>query len=96
MRGDQLNQMLCRGIEVIKFFSYLRMLRNNVVDSKIAPSACQLPFNNHKDLPRATLSSKEVIQREEKYGAHNYDPVPVAICKGKGKLSILRANHFHD
>ncbi|XP_077294277.1 ornithine aminotransferase, mitochondrial-like [Arctopsyche grandis] len=30
------------------------------------------------------ISSEDVIQRELKYGAHNYDPVPVALCRGKG------------
>jgi ornithine--oxo-acid transaminase len=30
-----------------------------------------------------------VFAREEKYGAHNYHPLPVAICHGKGMLYIL-------
>ncbi|XP_054161617.1 ornithine aminotransferase, mitochondrial-like [Oppia nitens] len=28
--------------------------------------------------------SQEVFDREAKYGAHNYHPLPVALCKGKG------------
>jgi len=30
------------------------------------------------------LSPKQVIEREEKYGAHNYQPLPVVLHKGKG------------
>ncbi|GJQ86229.1 Oat [Trypoxylus dichotomus] len=29
-------------------------------------------------------TTEEVIKREKKYGAHNYDPIPVALMKGKG------------
>ncbi|KAI4458704.1 aminotransferase class iii [Holotrichia oblita] len=29
-------------------------------------------------------STEEVIKREKKYGAHNYDPIPVALSRGKG------------
>ena len=31
-----------------------------------------------------TLTSKEAIELENKYGAHNYHPLPVVISKGKG------------
>lgn len=30
------------------------------------------------------LSSQEVFDREDRYGAHNYHPLPVALSKGKG------------
>jgi len=30
------------------------------------------------------ISSKESIELEEKYGAHNYEPLPVVIAKGEG------------
>jgi ornithine--oxo-acid transaminase len=29
-------------------------------------------------------SSKEAIELEDKYGAHNYHPLPVVLCKGEG------------
>ena len=29
--------------------------------------------------------SQEVFDREDKYGAHNYHPLPVALAKGEGK-----------
>ena len=30
------------------------------------------------------LSSDEIFKRENKYGAHNYHPIPVALSKGEG------------
>nr|XP_039260944.1 ornithine aminotransferase, mitochondrial-like [Styela clava] len=30
------------------------------------------------------LTSEQVYQREKKYGAHNYSPLPVALTKGRG------------
>ena len=29
------------------------------------------------------MTSQEVFEREAKYGAHNYHPIPVALSKGK-------------
>lgn len=29
--------------------------------------------------------SEEIFSKEEKYGAHNYQPLPVAIHRGKGR-----------
>lgn len=31
------------------------------------------------------LTSEEIFAREEKYGAHNYHPLPVALERGKGE-----------
>lgn len=31
------------------------------------------------------LSSKDVVEREKKYCAQNYHPLPVALTKGEGK-----------
>jgi ornithine--oxo-acid transaminase len=30
------------------------------------------------------LTSQEAMALEDKYGAHNYHPIPVVIAKGKG------------
>ncbi|XP_028391358.1 ornithine aminotransferase, mitochondrial-like [Dendronephthya gigantea] len=30
------------------------------------------------------LSTKDIFKREQQYGAHNYHPLPVALCKGEG------------
>ncbi|CAN5362193.1 ornithine--oxo-acid transaminase [soil metagenome] len=32
----------------------------------------------------STTSGREAIELEEKYGAHNYHPLPVVLCKGEG------------
>jgi len=33
---------------------------------------------------KANITSQQVFDREEKYGAHNYHPLPVALSRGKG------------
>ena len=33
-------------------------------------------------------ASKKVFDRESKYGAHNYHPLPVALAKGEGDVEI--------
>ncbi|XP_008559382.2 ornithine aminotransferase, mitochondrial isoform X1 [Microplitis demolitor] len=30
------------------------------------------------------ITSQEIFTREDKYGAHNYHPLPVALCRGEG------------
>lgn len=35
-----------------------------------------------------TLTSEQVFEREAKYGAHNYHPLPVALARGKGVSHI--------
>lgn len=41
--------------------------------------------SNQQVLAQAVnLKSEAVFEREAKYGAHNYHPLPVALCKGKG------------
>ncbi|KAJ3607684.1 hypothetical protein NHX12_024735 [Muraenolepis orangiensis] len=44
-----------------------------------------------------TLSPEEVYAREEKYGAHNYHPLPVALEKGEGLyLWDVEGNRYSD
>ena len=31
-----------------------------------------------------SMTSQQVFEKEAKYGAHNYHPIPVALSKGKG------------
>lgn len=50
------------------------------------------------------LTSHMIFEREDKYGAHNYHPLPVALCKGKGTKNenflyfncylFIRLNYF--
>lgn len=41
--------------------------------------------------------SQAVFDREKRYGAHNYGPIPVALQKGKG-VSVwdVEGNHYYD
>lgn len=39
----------------------------------------------HQTAPASgQLTTKQVLEREHRYGAHNYHPLPVAICRAKG------------
>ncbi|VDM01627.1 unnamed protein product [Schistocephalus solidus] len=39
-----------------------------------------------QDLRKQTSKSKAIYDRENKYGAHNYHPIEVAICRGDGNF----------
>lgn len=32
--------------------------------------------------------SQIIFNKESKFGAHNYGPIPVAICRGKGNVNL--------
>lgn len=53
----------------------------------MSPIASQQVFNHQKmesnDTKKAP-SAAYVFERENKYGAHNYHPLPVALCKANG------------
>jgi ornithine--oxo-acid transaminase len=55
---------------------------------KINTFAPYLTFNQSFMITEITekLSAEEIIQLEEKYGAHNYHPLPVVLAKGDGAL----------
>lgn len=36
------------------------------------------------DGSKRVLTSQAVIAREDRYGAHNYHPIPVALCRAQG------------
>lgn len=45
----------------------------------------------------ATLSSQELMQQEDKYGAHNYHPLPVVLAKGDGVFVWdVEGNRYYD
>lgn len=35
------------------------------------------------------LTSEEIYAREDKFGAHNYHPLPVALERGEGEAPLL-------
>ena len=53
----------------------------------ISSSSCQrvrlLSTASQPDKITTGLSPKEIFEREGKYGAHNYHPIPVALSKGQ-------------
>jgi len=40
------------------------------------------------------LASEEVFQRELKYGAHNYHPLPVALSRAEGRSTLLQPSQL--
>lgn len=43
------------------------------------------------------LSSEDLIKMEEKYGAHNYSPLPVVLAKGEGvHVWDVEGKHYYD
>lgn len=39
-----------------------------------------------QEITKRVISTKEIIDRESKYAAHNYHPLPVALTKGEGNF----------
>ncbi|MEM8523235.1 MAG: ornithine--oxo-acid transaminase [Bacteroidota bacterium] len=45
----------------------------------------------------ATLNSQDLIQLEDRYGAHNYHPLPVVLAKGEGvHVWDVEGNQYYD
>lgn len=40
----------------------------------------------HKEIKTPGSRSEAVFRREERYAAHNYAPIPVALTRGKGEI----------
>lgn len=38
---------------------------------------------------KSTSRADEYMAREEKYGAHNYAPLPVVLAKGEGRMTMI-------
>lgn len=60
--------------------------------SKVQRQVCQklTGLQQHaRNVANITAKSQAVFDRESKYGAHNYHPLPVAICKGEGTIFPL-------
>jgi len=62
-------------------------------------SAASGPLPSSKPYPISELDekSKKVIQKESKYGAHNYHPLPVALSRGQGVFVWdVAGNRYYD
>ncbi|XP_064631110.1 ornithine aminotransferase, mitochondrial-like [Lineus longissimus] len=58
----------------------------------------RLQHTKAKELPiQLSSASQDVFDRENKYGAHNYSPIPVALAKGEGcHVWDVEGNHYYD
>jgi len=54
-------------------------------------------FTNKKSMVSSIISAQEAIALEDKYGAHNYHPLPVVLAKGEGvHLWDVEGKHYYD
>ncbi|XP_037033558.1 ornithine aminotransferase, mitochondrial isoform X1 [Bradysia coprophila] len=73
-----------------------RMVMSTQVDPRVANGE---PVGKAKvDVDaKPKLTSQMIFDREDKYGAHNYHPLPVALCKGKGVfLWDVEGKRYYD
>ena len=48
-------------------------------------------------MSKISLNTSNAIDLENKYGAHNYHPLPVVLSKGKGiKVWDIDGNEYYD
>ena len=53
--------------------------------SRLGPSNVRIASKCSRSLSSVSgLKPEEIYNRETKFGAHNYHPLPVALCKGEG------------
>jgi 4-aminobutyrate aminotransferase-like enzyme len=45
---------------------------------------CRQSKNRERHRPHPAPAAAQIIDREDKFGAHNYSPLPVVLNKGKG------------
>lgn len=66
-------------------------LRNvaRVLHQSLPSGICSVSTAASKANTVPPLTPEQIFTREEKYGAHNYHPLPVALEKGKGELCFL-------
>lgn len=50
----------------------------------VSKSSQQSAPTQNQPKPKPKLTSEQVFEREARFGAHNYHPIPVALTEGKG------------
>ena len=60
----------------------------NLVKQPVTAAAKQVFNNASRSIATQTKKSQDVFDREDKYGAHNYHPLPVALDKAQGLFCI--------
>ncbi len=66
--------------------------------SYLCPKIGQPTFYTIKsNIMNEVLSSEKLMQLEDKYGAHNYHPLPVVLAKGQGaRVWDVEGNEYYD
>lgn len=59
-----------------------------VLSRSIHSGTCPASIAASKMTVERLLSSEEIYAREDKYGAHNYHPLPVALERGEGEFRV--------
>jgi hypothetical protein len=67
-----------------RFHQPVTQATRQLVNSVVKKSTQAAPAVGNAKIGEA---SEKVFAREDRYGAHNYHPLPVALCKGEGKLT---------
>lgn len=62
----------------------MRMIRLCVRTNLLRRFQCARQFSTPAAATVNELTPQEIFKREDTYGAHNYHPLPAALCKGKG------------
>jgi hypothetical protein len=65
-----------------RFHQPVTQATRQLVNSVVKKSTQAAPAVGNAKIGEA---SEKIFAREDRYGAHNYHPLPVALCKGKGK-----------
>ncbi|ESO82732.1 hypothetical protein LOTGIDRAFT_184502 [Lottia gigantea] len=65
--------------------------------STICRNITRLSYSQTAATIKVGAKSEAVFAREEKYGAHNYGPLPVALCRGEGVFVWdVDGNKYYD
>ena len=88
--------MVLRNVYNKKFATNLN-IRKLLVQNASTSSAKKSTNKLHTPKNKLGEKSEFVFKREEKYGAHNYHPLPVAIARAKGvNMWDVEGNKYYD
>lgn len=83
-----MSQFPCKIIQQLRSPAYGGLAINILRANEKAIRKQSLTTSSHhygqKVAPALKTKSEAVFEREEKFGAHNYHPLPVALCEGRG------------
>ncbi|CAB9531554.1 Ornithine aminotransferase (Partial), partial [Seminavis robusta] len=75
----------------------IRSLASKQQQLRVIQTAFARSYSASTHVPKTALTAEECIALEEKYGAHNYAPLPVILSKGKGtKVTDVDGKEYFD